>query len=102
MNWKRGLIRLWFVVSACWIALFAANAYQYQKGGDLRALAVLAVAPVAFTYVLGAAAIWIVSRFRSANDQMKSGRLAPQIKDVEVRPDVWERIRESVRQGDEG
>jgi hypothetical protein len=87
MNWRRGLLRLWFVLSLCWIAgvgLSSSREFVFEDGPDTardqqseslekiinslnaetaKQYALLVLVPPLATLVLGLLSAWVVSSF---------------------------------------
>jgi hypothetical protein len=60
MNIRRGLFRLWIVLSALWIGLGLVLSHGFPAIADLP----LVVVPPAVLFVLGWAGVWAFSGFK--------------------------------------
>ena len=67
MNWKVGLLRLWFVAAGCWVLFILASAWQAMQTNLVREVPLVLVAAVGPPLILLAAARiiwWVVAGFR--------------------------------------
>jgi hypothetical protein len=61
---RRGLFRLWIVVTVCWIALVGWFASEVTGPDEFVYVAALAFLPPGIVFALGAALVWTLSGFR--------------------------------------
>jgi len=69
VNWRRGLLRLWAVASAGWIAWTAYDVHSVAHLIDINwwKVAAWAVVPPAVGGILVLAALWVGQGFRKPN-----------------------------------
>jgi hypothetical protein len=69
LNWRRGLFRIWLLVSAAWILAwtiqFTLNGIQgeFKTAGDILAVPVLLFGPPIVVFILAVAAGWAFRGF---------------------------------------
>ncbi len=79
LNWRRGLLRLWLVISAAWIlawgvySILSAIAHALVTREDLLARAVILFGPPVALLLCALAARWAIQGFRP-NERVQSVR----------------------------
>ena len=75
VNWRRGLLRVWLLLSAAWImgwiVYLILHGIQsgFQSSGDLLAIPVLLIGPPIALLLLGFVAGWAFRGFRPDNGE---------------------------------
>ena len=71
LNWRRGLFRLWLLVSAAWMmgwaiyVILSALAHAFKTVGDYFAIPVIFFGPPIALLICGLAAKWAIGGFMS-------------------------------------
>src|ERR1700751_3567918 len=83
INWRRGMFRIWILVSAAWIMAWAIALIIQGIGGemkvpsDLLQIPVVLFGPPVALLLFGIAARWAFQGFRAEDDSFSSGDDAP-------------------------
>ncbi len=96
LNWRRGLFRVWVLMSAAWIMgwtiylMLSAMAHALTKPEDFLAIPVVFLGPPVALLLCGLAAGWALRGFRSDAKTEQSTSERPGDKIVQLRQDFPE------------
>jgi hypothetical protein len=96
LNWRRGLFRVWVLMSAAWIMgwtiylMLSAMAHALTKPEDFLAIPVVFFGPPIALLLCGLAAGWALRGFRSDAKAEESTSGRPSDKIVQLRQDLPE------------
>ena len=91
VNWRRGMFRLWLLVSAAWIMGWAiyltlsAIAQALTSPGDFLAIPVVFFGPPIALLLCGLAAAWAIRGFKSEQPEQKATTKTPEDTVVRLR-----------------
>jgi hypothetical protein len=95
LNWRRGLFRLWLLVSVAWIlawgvySILSAIAHAFMTPEDFLARLVVFFGPPLALLVVGLAARWAIQGF-IPDEPVQSAPTRPQEKIVQLRKELPE------------
>jgi hypothetical protein len=95
VNWRRGLFRLWLLISAAWIMgwaiylILSAMAQALTKPEDFLAVPVVFFGPPIALLLCGLAAGWAIKGFRSEQPEQNTPK-RPEEKVVQLRKELPE------------
>jgi hypothetical protein len=94
LNWSRGLLRLWILVSAVWImgwaiyAILSVLAQSFKTLEDYLAIPVVFFGPPIALLLCGLATAWAIRGFKLDEKPEQSPRSTPRNKVVQLRDDL--------------
>ena len=91
INWRRGMFRLWLLVSAAWIMgwaiylILSVIAQAMTSPGDFLAIPIVFFGPPVALLLCGLAAAWAVRGFKSEQAEQKATTKSPEDKVARLR-----------------
>jgi hypothetical protein len=91
LNWRRGMFRLWLLVSAAWIMgwaiylILSVIAQAMTSPGDFLAIPIVFFGPPVALLLCGLAAAWAVRGFKSEQSEQKATTKSPEDTVVRLR-----------------